>query len=77
MFEVYYPAPVDLQREARLTQVVSDWGGKLTYREGSAETTPGSVCLTYEFDDQKVAETAAAKLRQQGAHVEGPVTYSS
>jgi hypothetical protein len=77
MLEVYYPTPVDLQREAKLTQIVSDWGGKLTYREGSPETIAGAVCLTFEFDDQKVAETAASKLRQQGAHAEGPVSYSS
>ena len=64
MFEVYYQAPVDLQREATLTRAVSDCGGKLTYREGSPETTKGAVCLTYKFEDQKVAETAASKLRE-------------
>jgi hypothetical protein len=74
MFEVYYQAPADRKREARLTDQVGPFGGRLDFRE-EPESTKGTVCLTYEFDLLDRAEAAAEMLRQAGEHVEGPVDY--
>ena len=75
MFEVYYRAPVDRQRETALTARVKGFGGRLSYREAPDEDRRGGVCLTYEFDDCDQAEVAAQVLRERGEHVEGPVDY--
>lgn len=75
MFEVLYRGPADPPRETALTQQVSELGGHLDYREEPAGAMAGSVCLTYEFDDRRRAEAAAAALRRQGEHVEGPMDY--
>ena len=74
MFEVYYKAPPDVQRESRLAEQLSGLGGHLAYREHPDERSD-SVCLTFEFDQLDVAEFAAQSLRSQGEHVEGPVDY--
>jgi len=74
MFEVYYKAPVDRQREASLTDRVARFGGHLDFREETPGAR-GSVCLTYESDHLDRAEAAAETLRQGGEHVEGPVDY--
>lgn len=76
MFEVFYRRPPDPKREARLTEQVEQFGGRLSFREGEGNGA-GSVCLTYEFDDVQNAENAAEALRQRGEHVEGPVDYGS
>ena len=75
MFEVYYKVPSDLRKEAELTHKLLRLGGRLTFREDADEYGSASLCLTYEFDDLSLAETAAESLRQQGEHVEGPVDY--
>ena len=77
MFEVYYLPPANARKEADLTARISQWGGWLSYREVPDEGVAGSVCLTYEFTDSAQAETAAAALREQGEHVEGPMDYSN
>jgi hypothetical protein len=75
MFEVYYKSPADARREETITDRVAHRGGKLSYRENPPEPEGGPVCLTYEFDELDPALAAAAALRQQGEHVEGPVDY--
>lgn len=75
MFEVYYRPPADPRREAALTEHVSKFGGRLDFREVPENGKSGGVCLTYEFDDLRQAELAAATLREQGDHVEGPMDY--
>lgn len=77
MFEVYYRPPADIRREAALTARVSEFGGKLDYREVPENGQSGGVCLTYEFDDRGQAEAAATALREQGEHIEGPMDYGS
>ena len=77
MFEVYYKTPPDPRKEAELTVQISGFGGHLTFQEYPDGYGLASVCLTYEFDDPSLAETAAKLLRQQGEHVEGPVDYGS
>ncbi len=77
MLEVYYRPPADAEREAALTAQVMRLGGKLTFREPPPEDASGGVCLTYEFDDWNQAGLAAAALRGQGEHVEGPVDYGA
>jgi hypothetical protein len=77
MFEVYYRTPADPQLEATLTARVTSLGGRLSYREAPEESGKGGVCLTYEFEDRDRAEEAAAVLREQGEHVEGPVDYGT
>ena len=78
MFEVYYKAPADPEKEAALSQQVLKHGGRLDYREDPEETgSSRAVILTYEFDDFGQAEAAAESLRQQGEHVEGPGDYGA
>ena len=75
MFEVHYRAPANQAKETVLTTRVGGLGGRLSYREVPEDKREGSVCLTYEFDDRDQASRAAALLREQGEHVEGPVDY--
>ena len=77
MFEVYYKSPIDAKKEEEITKTVASFGGSLDFRETSAETGSGGVCLTYEFDEVELAQKAADLLRQRGDHVEGPVSYGS
>ncbi|MFO0969740.1 MAG: hypothetical protein U0793_29635 [Gemmataceae bacterium] len=74
MFEVMYEPPTDARREGRLAEQISHFGGRLDYREESA--TPASICLTFEFDDWAAARAAAARLRELGEYIEGPMEYS-
>jgi hypothetical protein len=76
MFELYYRAPTDLAREARLTEIVGTQGGWLDYRESPETTGSHNVCLTYEFDSRSDAEAAAEQLRSLGEHVEGLSQYT-
>jgi hypothetical protein len=75
MFEVLYHSPSDPHREAAISERVGQLGGRLTYREEPDVVGAGPVCLTYEFNDLQVAQQAAACLRSQGEHVEGPMDY--
>jgi hypothetical protein len=75
MFEVYYAAPSDPVREARLLVVVRCYGGWLDYREAPEVDGSHNVCLTFEFDNWDHALSAAQQLRAQGEHVEGPGDY--
>jgi hypothetical protein len=77
MFEVLYKSPCDLQREALISEWVRPFGGRLTYREEPDAAEVGPVTLTYEFDGFQEADEAAAHLRSEGEHVEGPAEYSS
>jgi hypothetical protein len=75
MFEVYYKAPADANKEAALQDRIGKLGGRLDYREEAQDRAFPSVTLTYEFDHLEQAEAAAESLRQQGEHVEGPQDY--
>jgi hypothetical protein len=75
MLEVYYHAPPNQEREARISQETGQLGGRMTYREAPAGDGSRAICLTYEFDDLRSAETAASRLRRLGEHVEGPADY--
>ncbi len=75
MFEVYYAAPVNPEREAVLNRLVAEYGGQLDFREEPKPPGPDSVCLTYEFGDWSTAEAAALAMRERGEHVEGPTDY--
>ena len=75
MFEILYKSPSDSRREAAISESIDQFGGNLTCREGPDVIGTGPVCLTYEFDDLRVAEQAATCLRSRGEHVEGPVDY--
>jgi hypothetical protein len=74
MFEVYYRSPEDQAREARLCAAVSAAGGRLDFRE-PASKAGGPICLTFAFDSQDQAESAAEALRKSGEHVEGVADY--
>jgi hypothetical protein len=63
------------RKEEEITEVVSRLGGALSCRETPTETGTEAVCLTYEFSEWDSAQAAAASLRRQGEHVEGPVSY--
>ena len=73
--EVLYESPSDSQREAAVSDWVSRFGGRLSFREEPASENSGPICLTFEFHDLQQAQEAAACLRQQGEHVEGPADY--
>ncbi len=75
MFEVLYKSPSDPRREAAISERISQLGGRFTYREEPDVVGVGAVCLTFEFSDLQLAQQAAACLRSQGEHVEGPVDY--
>jgi hypothetical protein len=75
MFEVLYKSPSDSRREASISESVGEVGGNLTARGEPDVIESGPVCLTYEFDDLRVAERAASCLPSRGEHVEGPVDY--
>jgi hypothetical protein len=75
MFEVLYKSPSDSRREATISESVSQFGGNLTCCEEPDVIGAGPVCLTFEFDDLRLPEEAASRLRSRGEHVEGPVTY--
>lgn len=73
MFEALYKSPSDPQREAVISERVGQFGGRLTYREEPEVVGVGPVCPTYEFNGFQESEEAAARLRSQGEHVEGPM----
>lgn len=75
MFEVICKSPADTRREASIAESVGQFGGSLACREEPDVIGASPVCLTYEFDDLRVAEQAASCLRSRGEHVEGPVNY--
>ena len=74
MFEVYYRAPTDTEREARITTEVETAGGRFDCRELPTKHSQ-AIILTYEFTNRAVAEIVADTLRQRGEHVEGPMDY--
>ena len=75
MIEVYYQRPLDSNRDSRLQNLVTEFGGHLDFREVPADDEPGAICLTFDFEDRAQAEAAAEVLRRQGVHVEGPADY--
>jgi hypothetical protein len=77
MFEVYYRRPADPTKEAAVTELVCRLGGRLDYREEPEGPDFRTICLTYEFDSLERATAAAAALREQGEHVEGPMDYGT
>jgi hypothetical protein len=74
MFEVYYRAPTDNEREARITAEVKAAGGWFNYRELPTEHSQ-AIVLTFEFNNRVVAGKLADSLRARGEHVEGPANY--
>jgi len=77
MFEVYYKAPINKNREKLISREAMRFGVELTFREepGPRDDVRQSICLTYEFDNLAKAEEAAEALRILGEHVEGPCDY--
>jgi hypothetical protein len=75
MFEVVYKSPPNPIREEVISERVSEFGGRLSFREDPDDVGVGPVCLTYEFNELEAAEQAASCLRSQGEHVEGPADY--
>jgi hypothetical protein len=74
MFELYYRAPEDKAREARIIADVVASGGSLDYRE-PADRDGGPICLTFDFESRTQAEAVAAALQSRGEHVEGVYDY--
>ena len=75
MFELYYCAPTDPVREARLVEAVRLHGGWLDYREAPEVDGSHHVTLSFEFNTWEGAEAAAEQFRTLGEHVEGPGEY--
>ncbi len=73
MFEVYYLAPQDNEREARILAEVEAGGGRFDFWE---EMNSGrTIVLTYDFSELEQAQSVMAKLQQAEEYVEGPQDY--
>jgi hypothetical protein len=72
MIEIYYRKPASPRREQAIGACVSEFDGKVTYRENDSDN---SICVTVEFGSWESAKSAITKLRAAGEHVEGPVDY--
>jgi|688.fasta_scaffold244707_2 hypothetical protein len=72
MIEIYYPKPVNTQREGSISAHVARHGGRVTFREEDSQDT---ICLTAEFDSWEAARTASNSLQAAGEHFEGPAEY--
>ena len=72
MVEIYYPKPLNFQRENTIGEVIVKNKGVITYRETDSLDT---ICITAEFDSWEEAHAASAALRTIGGHVEGPCEY--
>jgi hypothetical protein len=76
MIEIYYGEPVDVFREARITELVERLSGSITFREEPESHDVGrAICLTAEFETMEAAEKAFESLQSIGEHVEGPCDY--
>ena len=72
MIEIYYRKPDDMARERKITSILADHNGEVTYKETDSGD---SICLTAEFDSWENAGVAIAMLRDAGEYVEGPTEY--
>jgi hypothetical protein len=77
MFEVSYAQPEDADRERRIAECASRYGGLVTFREVGGQWPDQSVCLTIEFWTWETAEAAAAELCKSGEHVGVTCEYGS
>jgi hypothetical protein len=76
MFEVYYQPPRDLERETRISEAAARWGGRLTFVEEPSETDVSrAICLTFEFENLRLAGEAASYVQKLGEHVESISDY--
>ncbi len=75
MFEVYYQAPEDVEREACILAQVSKGNGHLDFRE-LPKFSSGTITLTYVFATLEEAENMAQRLYRSSEYVEVPVSYS-
>ena len=74
--DIYYAAPEDTAREARIGAQAVASGGHFDWRDLPTEHSR-SICLTFDFPGLAAAESAAVAIRAQGEHVEGPYDYGS
>ena len=74
MFEIYYSAPEDVEREARILAVVTANQGRLDCRE-LPENSIGTICLTCEFPNEEQAEIAMQSVKNLGEYTEGSYAY--
>lgn len=74
MIEIYYAKPANAQMEEALTSLVTRQSGRVTFRE---DDSPGTICLTAEFDSWEAAQAACTVIRATGQHVEGPAEYGN
>lgn len=79
LLEVFTRSPIDSTVDASINTIVTNIGGRFNYRE---LPEPGdisqSICLSFEFDKEELAEKAATDLRSRlggHVHVEGPYEY--
>jgi hypothetical protein len=73
MLEVYYLAPQDKKREARILSEVQAGDGQLDFWETMNDER--TVVLTYDFPELEQAQSVMEKLQQIGEYVEGPQDY--
>ena len=72
--DIYYAAPEDTAREARISEQAVAAGGQFDWRDLPTAHSR-SICLTFDFPSSAAAESAAIAIRAHGEHVEGPYDY--
>ncbi len=73
MFEVVYRKPEDPDRERRLSECASQYGGVVDYREDDWGSLQDAICLTIEFPTLELAQNAASKFLEMGEYIAGPI----
>jgi hypothetical protein len=73
MFELFYKPPADPTKESALVRKMATLGGRLD----CARCHPVRVAVAFQFEDLAAAQYAAATLREQGEHIEGPGDYGA
>ncbi len=75
MFEVYYPCPVDKERESRISTALQPFAARLDFYEAPPEGVEGGVVLTFEMPSREAAERGIEAVKALGEYVEGPSPY--
>jgi hypothetical protein len=75
MIVVCYSKPEDADRERRISECASHYGGLVTYREDDFGYSENAISLTVEFSSWEAAERATSTLRGSGEYVQGPFEY--
>jgi hypothetical protein len=67
IIEVFYRQPRDPEREIRLAEQVAIFGGQFDFwEESTIPEVSSSICITFEFTDERQAAQAVTMIRGTG-----------